>query len=176
MSAKGSKAYLVTRLHTAIGQVPTLQRGKAISIRCCQSRAWSELYGKPISQRYLAATLKKYGIKPQKVKVDGRSLQGYRREHCWDAWERYLPSPVSEWVEPPEPPVLSSHTESSPVPKVPEVPEFRISEGVNEREPCPRCAEEGCGYCEPATLREFSLLAPIRLHEADRCPFEALSW
>jgi hypothetical protein len=66
---------------------------------------WNELYGKPLGVRGLASMLKKYAVSSVKVKVDGRSLQGYRREHLWDAWTRYL-SPVSAQVEPPEPMAL----------------------------------------------------------------------
>ncbi|WP_425408090.1 DUF3631 domain-containing protein [Hyphococcus sp.] len=56
---------------------------------------WAELHGKPITTRTLAGMLKKYGVESKKVKVEGVSLQGYRREPLHDAWERYLsPSPM----------------------------------------------------------------------------------
>jgi hypothetical protein len=63
---------------------------------------WADLHGKPINVRQLASLLRPYGVSPTKVKVLGRSLQGYRREQLWDAWQRYLPS-VSAEPEPPEP-------------------------------------------------------------------------
>lgn len=85
---------------------------------------WSELRGKPIGVRGLASMLKPYGIHSKKVKVDGRSLQGYRREDLWDAWGRYL-SPVSGEVEPVEPPAPGK---ASAVPEVPQVPESRTPE------------------------------------------------
>lgn len=66
---------------------------------------WPDLRGKPLGTRGLASMLRRYGVKPRKVKVDGRSLQGYRHEHLWDAWQRYLPTPGSGEAEPPEPPV-----------------------------------------------------------------------
>ena len=79
---------------------------------------WSDMHGKPLAERGLASMLKKYDIHPQKVKVDGRALQGYRREHLHDAWQRYLPpSPKeAELVEPVEP-------GAGEVPGVPEVPD-----------------------------------------------------
>jgi hypothetical protein len=65
---------------------------------------WSELYGRPLNARKLAEILKPYGIKSTKVKVDGFSLRGYRREDFWDAWQRWLPTPdQAEPAEPMEP-------------------------------------------------------------------------
>jgi hypothetical protein len=52
---------------------------------------WAEWHGRPIGPRQLANLVKPYGIASQKVTIHGRSLQGYRREHLWDAWSRYLP-------------------------------------------------------------------------------------
>jgi hypothetical protein len=56
---------------------------------------WADLHGKALGKRYLATLLAKYGVRPVKCSVNGRSLQGYRREHLWDAWMRYLPPSVS---------------------------------------------------------------------------------
>jgi hypothetical protein len=53
---------------------------------------WGDLHGKALSKRGLASMLSRYQIRPVKVTVGGHSLQGYRREHLWDAWVRYLPS------------------------------------------------------------------------------------
>lgn len=64
---------------------------------------WSDLHGKPLNSRGLASMLGRYGVKSTKVKVSGVSLQGYRRDHLWEAWKRYLPSPWSAQVEPVEP-------------------------------------------------------------------------
>ena len=65
---------------------------------------WADLWGKPLGKRGLASKLKKYDVRPQKVSVDGISLQGYRREHLWDAWERYLPPLGTGKPEHPESP------------------------------------------------------------------------
>lgn len=79
---------------------------------------WGDLRGKPLNERSLASMLKRYDIHSMKVKVGGQALQGYRREHLHDAWERYLPhSPKeAEPVEPMEP-------GDDEVPEVPEVPD-----------------------------------------------------
>jgi hypothetical protein len=92
---------------------------------------WSDLKGKPLAVRGLASMLKPYGIHSQKVNVGGNSLQGYRREHLWDAWERYL-SPTSGEVEPVEPVAPARAGGGSKVPKVPEVPVTRSTERVSE--------------------------------------------
>jgi len=63
---------------------------------------WAELRGQPIDARALSRLLSQYDIAPTKVKVAGRSIQGYRADHLADAWTRYLPSP--EPSEPSEPP------------------------------------------------------------------------
>ena len=51
--------------------------------------AWND--GKGINSRRVAQLLKRYRIKPRKVRLPGVSsvVQGYRKEQCIDAWERY---------------------------------------------------------------------------------------
>jgi hypothetical protein len=94
---------------------------------------WNELHGKPLGVRGLASLLKPYGIKSVKVSVDGRKLQGYRREALWDAWQRYLPSETAE----PEPTELDQPSVSAcataarqEVPEVPQVPDLRPKLGA----------------------------------------------
>lgn len=99
---------------------------------------WSDLHGKPLGKRGLASMLKRYGVSPQKVTVASRSLQGYRREHLWDVWQRYLP-PMSGQAESPEFLELVPHSE---IPAVPEVPVIRPLERA-----CPDCDDSGCGAC-----------------------------
>jgi hypothetical protein len=95
---------------------------------------WNEMYGKPLGVRGLASMLKRYAVSSIKVKVEGRSLQGYRREHLWDAWTRYLPS-VPAPVEPSEPADCAALSQES-VPEVPQVPDVRtvgaVSNGQTE--------------------------------------------
>ena len=85
---------------------------------------WSELHGKQISVRGLASLLKPYGVNSMKVTIHGRSLQGYRREHLWDAWARYL-SPLPGKAE------LVELPESASVPPVPQIPDFRGGESAS---------------------------------------------
>lgn len=83
---------------------------------------WSDLRGKPLDPRGLARRLRQYEVSSTKIKVDGKALQGYRREDLWDAWQRYLtPTPgKAEQVEPAEPPRSAAPHE---VPHTDEVPE-----------------------------------------------------
>jgi len=74
---------------------------------------WGDLYGKPLQPRQLARMLKQYEVKSTKVKVEGRSLQGYRREDLWEAWERYAPLLPAQ-AEPPEPRVILRDSADSP--------------------------------------------------------------
>ena len=85
---------------------------------------WNDLHGKPIGERGLATMLKKYDVRSIKVKVNNVSLQGYRREHLWDAWQRYLPpSHTLGEAEPPEPPEPSRP--APPAGRVPQVPDAK---------------------------------------------------
>jgi len=53
---------------------------------------WADLRGKPLDARGLARRLTTYGVGSVNTKTaDARVLKGYRREHLWDAWTRYLP-------------------------------------------------------------------------------------
>jgi Protein of unknown function (DUF3631) len=63
---------------------------------------WGDLYGVGLESRRLAVLLRPYGVRPQKVTVNGANLQGYRRESLSDAWQRYVPvppAPVAEGTE-----------------------------------------------------------------------------
>lgn len=103
---------------------------------------WSNLRGKPLGKRGLASMLKRYEVRPQKVTVGGRSLQGYRREHLWDAWERYLRPLDPERTEFAELPESTTAPERATVPEVPQVPDFQLPGRA-----CRKCDGEGCGWC-----------------------------
>jgi hypothetical protein len=120
---------LLADLRIIFGAADALTTEDILSKLCSGTEAgldadapWNELHGKPLGVRGLASMLKRYGVGSQKVKVAGRALQGYRREHLWDAWTRYL-SPVPAGVEPAEPMVLPGINEAFSVPEVPEAPE-----------------------------------------------------
>jgi hypothetical protein len=89
---------------------------------------WADLHGKPLAKRGLASLLVRYNVRPIKVTVGGKSLQGYRREHLWDAWVRYLP-PVSPAPARPVLPELPASLGAKPVPQIPGIPEIQQREG-----------------------------------------------
>lgn len=64
---------------------------------------WAELKGVPLDSRGLSRLLSQYDVAPVKVKIEGRSLMGYRADHLADAWARYLPATSAEEPEPAEP-------------------------------------------------------------------------
>ncbi len=86
---------------------------------------WADLRGKPLGKRGLASMLRQYGVHPQKVTINGSSLQGYRYEHLWDAWVRYLPSLTPEQTELPE---FCGVEPGSADTGIPEIPDIRTPE------------------------------------------------
>jgi hypothetical protein len=92
---------------------------------------WSDLRGKPLSVRGLASMLKPYGISSTKVWANGRSLQGYRREHLFDAWQRYLPVDTAK-AEGPEGGAGTGTQPAGNLPDLPHLPETRTPEGAYE--------------------------------------------
>jgi hypothetical protein len=92
---------------------------------------WADLHGKPLGKRGLASLLSKYNVRPMKVTIGGRSLQGYRREHLWDAWARYLP-PLSPTSEEPELAELTESHSPNPIPAIPLIPGIRQGEGASD--------------------------------------------
>lgn len=48
--------------------------------------------GKPMTPRQLARRLGEYGIKPQTIRMAGRTPKGFMRDSFDDAFERYIPS------------------------------------------------------------------------------------
>jgi len=91
-------------------------------LRQLDEAPWSDLRGKPLDARRLARLLGGYEVRSIKVKADGRSLQGYRREYLHDSWTRYLPQ-VPQEAEPPEPLEPRRSDQLFEVPDSAEVPE-----------------------------------------------------
>jgi len=54
---------------------------------------WADMRGKPLDPRGLARRLKQYEVGSVDVKLADVNRKGYRREHLWDTWTRYLPDP-----------------------------------------------------------------------------------
>ena len=63
------------------------------ALQSIEESVWTDLKGKPLSDRGLAARLRGYSIKSKSVRVDGKVCRGYAREDFHDAWLRYLPRP-----------------------------------------------------------------------------------
>jgi hypothetical protein len=101
---------LLADLRTIFGEADALHT-RTILDRLCKPDAhgldadapWADLHGKALGERGLATMLKKYDVHSIKVKVGGEALQGYRREHLHDAWQRYLPAHSPKQAEPVEP-------------------------------------------------------------------------
>jgi hypothetical protein len=51
---------------------------------------WADWHGRPISKHALARLLKRYEIRPRKLRIGELVANGYRREDFEDAWSRYL--------------------------------------------------------------------------------------
>jgi hypothetical protein len=121
---------LLADLRDVFGDWDSLPTVTILERLCDLSEApWGDLHGKPLDARGLARRLRQYEITSVKVKVGGKSLQGYRREHLWDVWTRYLASPPEE-AEPTEP----AEPRRSDTPR--EVPdETQVPEPDRETEP-----------------------------------------
>jgi hypothetical protein len=51
---------------------------------------WRDWYGHPLTPRDLAKLLRPYGVSSTDVKIGDDAKKGYRREHFYDPWTRYL--------------------------------------------------------------------------------------
>lgn len=95
---------LLADLRTIFGQADALHSETVLdALHKVEEAPWADWYGKPLGPRDLAKLLKPYGVTSTKVKISGKSLQGYRRADLHDPWTRYL-APVAGEPEPPEPP------------------------------------------------------------------------
>jgi hypothetical protein len=54
---------------------------------------WTDIKGKPLNDRGLAARLRPYGIKPKVVRIGDQTVRGYAAEDFYDIWLRYLRPP-----------------------------------------------------------------------------------
>jgi len=64
-------------------------------LRGLDEAPWADIHGKPIDAGGLARRLSPYGVKSRNVRPEGSQAKGYERASFADAWDRYLPSPVS---------------------------------------------------------------------------------
>jgi len=52
---------------------------------------WGDFYGRPFNPHDLSKMLRPYGVVPVNVRVGQISKKGYKKDHLWDVWGRYLP-------------------------------------------------------------------------------------
>jgi hypothetical protein len=121
---------------------------------------WANWYGRLLNTNDLANMLRPYGVHSVDVKVDGKALKGYRRDHLYDAWMRYLQpedTKTDETTATPATPATPLVRDTSPVAPVapaatpatpknavtravaPVAPVADTTNGQPPLEPCPSC-------------------------------------
>ncbi|MBA2691486.1 MAG: DUF3631 domain-containing protein [Rubrobacter sp.] len=81
-----------------------LATGKMLdSLTAMEEAPWGSLRGEALDARGLARFLKRYGVKPEKLREGEDTFRGYRRAGFEDAWARYAPD-APDYAEHPEHP------------------------------------------------------------------------
>lgn len=107
---------LLTDLRAVFGDEDRLSTEEVLTrLHALEESPWDDLRGRPLDARGLARRLGQYEVESTKVKVEGASLRGYRREDLWDAWQRYCPT-APQQTEPPEPPEPPPPAQAQQVP------------------------------------------------------------
>lgn len=84
---------LLTDLRDVFGDEDKMATATILEqLHAIEEAPWGNLHGTPLDARGLSWRLGAYQVSSTKVRLGDRSLQGYRREDLWDAWERYCPS------------------------------------------------------------------------------------
>jgi len=126
---------------------------------------WSHWFGREIDARFLAQTLKRYGVTSKKVKYGGQSLKGYRWEHLAPVWDRYVSTdavPLVELGEPREPSLQGKGSEvphqgepvGNPAEGSPKVPHGFPTESPTAAREVPQVPQVPQGVQERVTDRE----------------------
>jgi hypothetical protein len=85
---------LLADLRGIFGDERAMTTGDILTqLHALDAAPWDDFKGQPLDARGLSRLLNAYDVEPVKVKVNGRSLQGYRADQLADAWARYLPPP-----------------------------------------------------------------------------------
>jgi len=74
---------------------------------------WKDIRGKPLDDRGLGSRLKPFSIKSCDVKVNGTNRKGYKAEHFYDAWKRYLTGNNDGASDAPVPPTSATSATSA---------------------------------------------------------------
>jgi len=124
-----------TILARLCGEEPYTKDSDGDPVFIAESAPWGNLRGEPLNARGLARLVGRYDVAGRKVKIEQRSVRGYRKVDFWDAWQRYLPSPYPESPEPAELVEQRRQNVGFSVPDVEPVPE-----------PGSTCPATGSGY------------------------------
>ncbi|MEU4823105.1 DUF3631 domain-containing protein [Actinomadura sp. NPDC023710] len=82
---------LLADLRQVFGDAEALHGATILDALCkLDESPWADWYGRPFNARDLAKMLKPFGVASLDVKEGGINRKGYRREHLYDAWSRYL--------------------------------------------------------------------------------------
>jgi hypothetical protein len=85
---------LLADLRGIFGNERAMTTGDILTqLHALDAAPWDDFKGQPLDARGLSRLLGAYDVEPVKVKVNGRSLQGYRADQLADAWARYTPPP-----------------------------------------------------------------------------------
>lgn len=83
---------LLSYMHRVLGDEEKMHTADVIrSLTDIEESPWSNIKGKPITDRELAELLDQYEIRPASVRIGLVSRRGYHRKDFADAWERYPP-------------------------------------------------------------------------------------
>jgi hypothetical protein len=116
---------LLADLRTVFGGRETVSTEEILTaLHKIEEAPWADIKGKPLDPRRLALYLRPYDVQSKVVRTGDRVHKGYAREDLHDPWVRYL-----------------GEAATSEVTKV--TPETTDA--------CPRCAGEGCAWCEVST-------------------------
>jgi len=89
-----SGVQLLADLHEVFGGAEKLATETILNaLHALPESAWIDVRGKPLNDRGLATRLRRYGVKPTQLRIDGEKTRGYYAADLQDAWRRYLPSP-----------------------------------------------------------------------------------
>lgn len=84
---------LLADIRTALGHDDRLSTHELLDrLHEMDDAPWSDLRGQPIDARFLAKQLTRYSIETNNtIRIQGRVVKGYTRQHFHDAWARYCP-------------------------------------------------------------------------------------
>jgi len=108
-------------------------------LKALEDEPWGDLKGRAIDGRRLGNFLRRYHVTSKTVRIGTRVARGYTREDLYDPWLRYLPNPIGE----------GSNQSSSKGSSDPAVAGVTTVTSVTDAARCPRCAGEGCRWCDP---------------------------